>query len=221
MKKIIFALLPMVLFFSGCKMADNLTLLKQNMSELNEVYFMSLDEQMFVTITSGQREEPYIYDGKSCDKLDFALVNARLEGDDMELATISINGQVQNVIMQFNFVTGLHFVDLEKRLDGSEKITFEYMGKKVEMQCLSDDFVVDHNKALEIAYENLKNEVDALCDDGEFKGEAYLRVANYLEGGKDKVVWLFSLLDGKKQMKNLVISTLTPQILADGKQVMI
>ncbi len=207
--------------FAGCGQVDTINLLKNNLSEVSDVYYFSQDPVLKVSICSGKREEPYIYDGKSCDKLDFALITADIEGSDSEMVTISINGVAEDVILEFNYKTGTHMADLGRKLSGSEKIEFKYLDQTTTLECKSNSFVVSSDDAILLGYQTLQNQIDSLVQDGEFKGEAYLKIIDSLSGGFEDVFWLFSILDQNGEMKNLIISTQEGIVLADGNQNMI
>lgn len=210
-------LTPM-LALAGCGEVDKLSLMKDNLSEASDVYYFSDNIDFLVSIASGKREDPYQHDGKSEKKVDFALVIAELNGSDSELVKITINGEEKNVVLEFNYQTGTHMADIETKLSGEEEIKISYMDKSANMVCKSNSFAVSSDKALELAYQNMKEDVDKLCEGKNFKGECYLKILDNLSGGFDDVFWLFSVLDQNGKMQNVIISTSEPKILADGKQ---
>ena len=135
MKKIaLFAALCLFLMpMAGCSQSkDNLTLVKENMSEYGEVYFFSSNQNLPMSVVSGSREEPYAYDGKSMVKFDFALVVARLDGTDSEYLQVTIDGEPSQVLLEYNFRTGTHVADLQTKLSGDEEISVSYLGEQAE-----------------------------------------------------------------------------------------
>ncbi len=210
-----------IAMLAGCGEVDKLSLMKDNLSEMSDVYYFSDNNDFLVSIASGQREDPYKSDGKSENKVDFALVIAELSGSDDEMVKITIDGEAKDVLLEFNYQTGTHMADIEQRLTGQEEITISYMNESANMICKSNTFAVSADKALELGYENMKEDIDSLCEGKNFKGECYLKILDNLSGGFDDVFWLFSVLDQNGKMKNVIISTSQPSVLADGEQSLI
>ena len=204
-----------IAMFVGCGQMDSLTLVKNNMSERCDVYFYSDNDDFNVSIASGQREESYIYDGKSQPKVDFALLVAEIDSSESEMCQVSIDGEQSQVLLEFNYRTGKHMADLQKKLTGQEQIQVTYLDKTANMECKSKDFAVSSDKAIELGCQHLKDFIEPLCDGNNFKGECYLRVMDKLTGEENGTVWLFSVLSSDCKIANVIISTSQPQVLAD------
>ena len=205
----------------GCGQVDSQELVKASMSEISDVYYFSDNSDFLVSISSGQREEPYSYNGKSEDKLDFGLVIAELGSAQDEMVKVSINGLESDLLLEYNYRTGKHMADLERRIGENEEIKITYLDKSANMICKSKDFVVPADEAIKIGCENLEEFISPLCSGKNFYGECYLKIMDGLSGGFDDVFWLFSVLDQKGEMKNVIISTAQPIVLADGSQNML
>lgn len=223
MKKIFVAglcLAPMLALF-GCGQTDCQTLVRENMSEKSDVYYFSDNADFLVSVCSGQREEKYAYDGKSDKKVDFALVIAELSQAQDEMVKVTINGVESDLILEYNYRTGKHMADLERKLSDEEEISITYMDKTASLKCKSKDFKVSADQAIELGMKNLEEFISPLCQGKNFKGECYLKIMDGLSGGTSEPLWLFSVLDEKGEMKNVIISTNEPIVLADGKQNML
>lgn len=201
-------------FFCGCSQYDELSLVKANMSERSDVYFFSDNPEFNVSICSGQREEPYAYDGYSRTKLDFALLTAKLDSCETEIAYITIDGAEQKVLLEFNYVTSNHVADLEQKLTGHEQIYIKYGEKSATLVCKSENFGVSADEAIALGVETMMEFIIPLCDQNNFYGECYLKILDSLSGGFDEVFWLFSVLDQNGHFENIVISTNQPIVLA-------
>ncbi len=222
MKKNILVLLLLVCLsfsFSGCdEEKDNLSLVKDNMSEYGEVYFFSDNPDLPMSVVSGYREEPYKYDGKSEIKFDFALVIARLDNADDEYLDVTIDGQQQKVLLKYNFLTGTHVADLQTKLSGDEKICISYLGREANVICKSKDFSVNAEKALEIGTQYFNEKIDKVRSGSKLNAECYLKLLDDISGGFSEVYWLFSIYTSDGEMSNVIISTANGQILANGGQ---
>lgn len=211
------ALLP-VIFALGCgAQPDMLSQVKDNMSEASDVYFASENDKLPITISSGRREEPYAYDGVSRPKCNFALVIASLDSCESEMITISINGSSEDVILEYNYRTGTHLADLERRLSGDEEIEIKYVNEVAKMNCKSKQFNVSADEAVAIGSEKLADFIKPLCGK-EFAGECYLKILDNISGGFNEVFWLFSVLNSEGEMRNVIISTQNGAVLAGGEQ---
>lgn len=223
MKKIFtigLCLAPMLALF-GCGQVDSQTLVKENMSEMSDVYYFSDNDDFLVSICSGKREESYSYDGKSSQKVDFALIVAEIDGAQDEMVTLSINGVQSDIVLEYNYRNGKHMADLERKLGEDEEISLTYLNKTANLKCKSKDFAVSADEAIELGCKSLKNFISPLCQGKNFRGECYLKIMDGLSGGTSEALWLFSVLDQNGEMKNVIISTNEPIVLADGTQNML
>ncbi len=219
MKKTIFTIMFLLclLPLSGCiESKDNISLVKENMSEYGEVYFFSENQNLPMSVVSGYREEPYKYDGKSNVKFDFALVIARLDNADDEYLEITIDGEKQRVLLEYNYLTGTHVADLQRKLYGDETICVSYLGQEADLTCKSKDFAVSAEKAIEIGANYLNEKINKLRDGDDFDAECYLKLLDNISGGFSQVYWLFSIYSSNGEMSNVIISTLNGQILANS-----
>lgn len=202
------------IFVSACTQYDELSLVKANMSERSDVYFFSENSDLQASICSGMREEPYIYDGCSQGKLDFALLTMQLDLCDDEIAYITIDGVEQKVLLEFNYVTSKHVADLERKLTGNEQILIKIGEKSANFVCKSANFEISSDQAIALGVETMMEFITPLCDQNNFYGECYLKILDSLSGGFDEVFWLFSVLDRNGHFENIVISTNQPIVLA-------
>lgn len=210
----VLCILPIV-GLAGCGEMDSLSLVKNNMSEMTNVYYFSDNDNLKVSLASGQRETTYQYDGKSTEKVDFSLIVAELDSCDTELCQVLIDGETTDVLLEFNYRTGKHMADLQKKLTGEEVIQIIYGDETANMVNKSKDFAVSSEQALQIGVEYLKDFIEPLCEDKNFNGECYLRIMDTLTGEENGALWLFSVLSNDGQVKNIIISTTEPNVLAD------
>lgn len=209
------------MFFCGCAQYDELSIVKANMSECSDVYFFSDNPDLQASLCSGKREEPYVYDGYSRAKLDFALLTVKLDSCDNEIAHISIDGVEREVLLEFNYITSNHVADLQQRLTGVEQISLKYGSKKANFVCESVNFGVSSDDAVALGVKTMLEFITPLCDQNNFYGECYLKILDGLSGGFSDVFWLFSVIDRDGHIENLVISTKQPIVLAGEGESMV
>ena len=224
MKKFgLFAMVALCAFtMFGCGgEVDLYTLVSNNMSEMSDVYFFSDNENLPVSLASGRREEPYVYDGESEAKCDFALIIARLDNSDSEYVSVTIDGETEQVLLEYNYMTGTHVADLERRLTGEEKISISYLDQQANLICKSSEFVVSATQAIEIGASRLSTQIEQLRDGNTLNGECYLKLLDDVSGGFSEVFWLFSVYSNQGEMKNVIISTVSGDVLVGNEQNMV
>ncbi len=207
-------LLPMV-GLMGCGQMDSLSLVQNNMSERADVYYFSNNENLKISLASGQRESTYNYDGVSTNKVDFALIVAQLDSADTELCQVTIDGVQSDVLLEFNYRTGTHMADLERKLTGEEEIQITYGDQTATMVNKSNEFAVSSSQAIQLGCQHLQEFIEPLCDGNNFDGECYLRIMDTLTGEENGALWLFSVMSKDGQIKNVIISTTEQIVLAD------
>lgn len=211
-----FLLVGVSLMFFGC--GNNiLKLVKDNMSEITEVYYYAEKQNFSVSISYGKRENEYITDGKSEDKVDFCLLSLNLKEtskDEIKTAKIIIDDNETSLELLRNPKNGAYMVDIEKKLSGSEKIDFIFENKSTTLQALSNDFKINHNKALEIAVGELEKEINKEKSYNNLNGECYLRVLNKDVNNLTLPYWCFTVFNTKGEDFSVIISTEDGSILA-------
>ncbi len=207
-------LVSVCLLFFGCGV-NTLKLVKDNLSEITKVYYYSEDKDMSVSISYGQREENYMTDGKSTDKVDFCLLCLNLKAssrDEIKCAKLSVDGVESDLELLLNPKNGAYMLDIERKLSGEEQIVFSFDGKAMELKPISNNFKVDYNKALEIACEKLEDKILKNKSFNDLNAECYLRVLNKDINDLSETYWCFTVFDGEDY--SVIISTEDGSILA-------
>lgn len=204
-----------VMLFSGCSGKTQIEFVKENMSEITECYFYGKCDDFEITISGGQREEPYVYDGISNEKCDFSLVNATANCSGDKVAFVfTINDESFNAVLEMNMMTGTYMTDIEKSLCENDVICVKYKNTQIQLECLSSTFNIGYEKALEIATTEFSEEITNLISEDKFQGECYLKVLDKLTNNFDDRFWCFSICDRKGQHLNCIISTENGEIIA-------
>lgn len=200
----------------GCSVST-LDLVQENMSEYTEVYYFAENEEFYCTISSGQREAEYLMNGKSEESVDFALLSLILNGDlqgSVIKAKVVVDGQEEEKELEVNSLNNAYMVDLERRLTGEESVQIIFGGQILELVNMSKDFEVDCQRALEIATQQLEEQILSKKKYGELNSECYLRVLDKKANSFDDLFWCFTVMDIEGNGYSVIISTVDGSVLA-------
>lgn len=188
-----------------------------NMSERTDVYYYAQCDGYDISIASGQREEPYLLNGQSEKKVDFALLCINLSTSSSARiikATVSIDGQETACELEITGLNSGYMADLQQRLTGDEKISVTYAGKESELKNISKDFAINSDKAIEIGANALAGEIDKLRNGNKLNAECYLTVVDKNSNELDGTFWCFNVVNVNGESFSAIISTQDGKVLA-------
>lgn len=206
---------PLTLF--ACNNAGDL---EDNLSEITKVYYKGADENQSVqaSISIGQREDPYKIDGYHENLCDFSLFainfNQQLENQQITVS-LTINNSLQEFTMYLNPVNHYYMADLGYLLGEKDQITITYQDYHINFYNVSKDFNIDWSQALNIAKENLKEELVDFYDGNNFLGECYLKILTEQKGNFEDLFWYFSVTGQNNEVLNIVISVESGEVLVE------
>ena len=196
--KVIFSFLGVcmcaALVFGGCQVSS-LENYKNQVSDIRENYFAGQSDNFYASFTSGMRESPYSFDGKSEEKVEFGVLTIAPKqalANTMLGYTISIDDQKYSGFFEESPFDNSYSADIEQKVDDSAKITLTVTdGQKEEnisLECVSCNFQINAENALDLAYNELKEDLQTLCQDKGY--EVYVKiVADLTQNVQDKY-WL-------------------------------
>ena len=204
------------IFMFACKTKDDV---KNNISEITTVYFVGTNGagDYSGSISVGQRENPYIIDGKSQKLCDFSLVCAKFDGehcDEIEV-DISVNGKDEKLTLFFNPVNFYYMNDLGYALKSDDNVEIRYNGEKITFENASKNFNIDSDSAIDLALKELSEEIQNTYEKGVFRGECYLKVL--LNAGGEEPFWCFSIEREDGTSITIVLSTFDGKIIVTNK----
>ncbi len=217
-KKIVlgFMLTLVVVSLFGCGMST-VGLVEENMSELTKVYYMAENDDFYCTLSSGVREKTYLMNGESSEVTDFALLtivpNQNVSGSLIK-ANVKIDGVESEVELEINGLNHNFMVDLEKAFSGNEVVEVTYGGSSIALENVSQNFAVDYNKAIEIACQEMNEQITAKKKFSKLNAECYLRVLDKKANQFDSVFWCFTVLNVDNESYSVVISAEDGSVLA-------
>ena len=196
--KIIFSFLAVFmcagLVLGGCQ-ASSLENYKNQVSDIRENYFAGQSDNFYASFTSGMRESPYAFDGISEEKVEFGVLTIQpkqtLEST-MLGYTISIDDQKYSGFFEESPFDNSYSADIEQMVDDSASITITITDgqneESISLECISCDFEISAENALDLAYNELQEDLQALCQDKGY--EVYVKiVADLTQNVQDKY-WL-------------------------------
>ena len=206
---LIILLCPIVLF--GCTLGSSK--IEDYMSELTKVYFKGTDvdhPNIRASISVGTRETPYKIDGIHQKTCDFSLISINFNeifDEETIKASITINEEIKELELYYNPINSSYMNDLGYALNDTDTITLIYNDYNITFTNITKDFKVDYKKAIEVASEKLKAEIEPLWNNGNFMGECYLEILTLQEGNFDQLFWYFRVVTQDIQTYKIVIST--------------
>jgi len=96
----------------------------------------------------------------------------------------------------------------------SKQAILELGNTQITLDCLSKDFKIDYNKAIDIGVNEFSNDITSMMQKDEFKGECYLKILDNLSNGFDSRFWCFSIVNEEGEHLNCVIDVETGEITA-------
>lgn len=204
--------LSFMFLFVGCAKDFN-QIVEENISEKVETYFCGTGE-FRAKLSSGQREEPYTYDGKKSKLVDFAVLSIICDCDKSILnAQVVINDVSESKIFELNTINGEFVVDLEKKVYESDKVLVKYNGSEVLLECKSKYFNIDSNEALQIGINTFKEDLEKLVSKNELQAELYLRVLDNPQDNFSKAFWYFYIFANNESSYSCVIDVTSGKIV--------
>lgn len=215
MKKIsliLMILLAPVLMF-GCQKASSL---KENMSEITNIYLIAQNDDVKANISVGEREEFYIVDGNKTKNVDFSLIsikfNKLLPENQIEVS-LKVNDVYQNVLLELNPANNYYMADLGYALQESDMVSLSFKDFVLEFENVSKNFEVDANKALEIAERELGEKINKYFSGKEFKGEGYLKILVSQDDASGELFWVFTVVGENSLKNNVVINVYNGEVI--------
>lgn len=206
--------------FVGCS-NDLLQIIKDNMSDLRINYFEGENDFLFADLSCGYREQNFLYDGISTEKLQCGVLSVEFKtiySYTSICVELFVDDQKQEYILEKSPFENKYMVDLEKIIDCNAKVKLCLKNQEnvCELDCVSNNWQIDYEKALKIGVEALKDDFNDLYVNGKINAEGYLKVIS--KNDFKQKFWYFGYVNTLKKSKGLLIDVKTGQIVANNKQ---
>lgn len=192
--------------------------------EERNTLFTAQDEIYTVTLSSGLREENYALDGIVNNKIDFALLtisrnNANPLSNDTYTYTVTVNDQTYTGDMEKSATDNSYSADLLINIpaDATVNAQIDFTGYTFNKQLenTSNSFAVDKNKALEIATNELKTELENMLADKNNKIEVVMKLLKDFSNSEIKAYyWYVGTISTNGETLGILIDANTGDIIA-------
>ena len=183
MKKFFLLLvLSCTIIIGGCG-TDKLDIIKHNIVEHRDSYYIHQTDEHIITYISGMREDPYYADGNVGELVEFGILtftpSKTLNYESLNYFVVIDNIEYEGLLEKSDFQKGF-VVDIEKCVDNNSTISVRIFEDDIEVQgtlkCASKNFSITQSQALEIAYSTLDSSVKKYITKKQFNGEIYIKI---------------------------------------------
>ena len=222
-KLLIFMLLVVsVISFAACG-KKSLQLSDYLIEERNNLFTAS-DNLYSISISSGLRESDYKFDGVVTDKVDFAVVTF-CRNDNLPLANdsyaylIKINEQEYTGFLEKSPIDNTYSIDLGVGVNNDAaicaQISFTGYTFNQELMNTSNSFSVDKKAVLEIATNELKNDIENITSDANVKIEVVMKIMkDYSTTDAKKYYWYVGVISTNGDTLGILIDANTGEVIA-------
>ncbi len=157
----------------GTSVEENIS---QNVSEYRQNFFMGIGENFSATFTDGKREKDFVADGIKSPLVDFGVIVVKTDDLSQKKFTLNIGNEKIDGEFEVNPFDNTLVFDICKTVSKDDNLELEYGGEKISLVCLSKDWNVDYNKALDIFTHKNKERLKTFNINGSFEGEIYIKL---------------------------------------------
>lgn len=215
MKKICFLLIILCLpLLNGCQNSLQ-NLVKNNMSEITEDYYFFENQDFSLSVSVGERENPYLIDGIHHATVDFSLIILKDKNLSLTSNTLAckvfIDKVESEIILEYNPISNAYMADLGYTINKGEELEFEIKGARFACPLISQDFTISSKEALMVSIDQFKELLERNISNNNLNGECYLKIL-WLKG--EDLFWCFTFVGRDYKSYNLIISIRDGSILA-------
>lgn len=188
-----------------------------NMAEITKEYYFGENDDMFVTLSVGEREEDYLLNGQATELVDYSLLVIKFKEENILRAitlVVQSGEDSADVEAEYNSFNNSYMVDIVDDITIGEDFSIVYDGQTVTLS--KQNFAINYENALQIACENLSDELEAQKSYNHFNAECYLRVMSGRDNDFSELYWCFTCLNYEGESFTVVISTADGSILASS-----
>lgn len=201
----------------GCSKTININ---EYMSDIRETLYAGENDKLFVTVVSGERENPYKYDGIKNKNVDFCIVSVfpsdmRITKTTLEVELL-VGETTHDIILEKSPYENAFMADIgSKTLPGQTLVLkCEEIGQEIELACESQKWEIKSDDALRIASEELAEKIQAKVQNQTLQGECYLKIIYDKSRSIKTYYWYFTLVGTDGGTSSCVIDPTTGKILA-------
>lgn len=198
--------------FSGC--GHGVGTLKNHVSDIRYDYYEGETANWYFSFSSGLREEPYVLDGASKPKVEFGIVTVSPKKGTVYKGlsyTVNIDGVEYSGDFERSPFNETFAGDIEKRAaNGAEIFVTVTDGSTIEianLTCISANFAIGANDALELAIIEAESELEELCKKG--RVEVYVKIVADITHTLSDKFWIVLFLSETGDEISIIINPTT------------
>lgn len=218
MKKFCFFIMIFCLSFVlvSCSFKKQVT---NNISEKDEFLFSSEDENFFVTLCIGKRENPYVVDGKSAELIDFAVLTAHKKQNNLQnnkvIFSIQVGSENRSGTFEVNPFDGSYVVDLLSVGNNFENINLKITADGKDFYYTLSNALKEtdakSDEVLSIALKEISKIEKEITNNGKLSFEVYVRL---MQNAGQIPLWYVSVMNQSEQLFALIIHPETKEVIA-------
>lgn len=223
MKKIVVVILFILCFVfvtTGCSSSIK-SVVEDNFSDIRINYFTGENEEFYVNLSCGYREESFAYDGVSTNKVECGVITLGFM-QSKNYSQISVILNVDNIdkeiILEKSPYEDIYMADISKILtkDNFIKLKLKNQNKEVVLNEESQFWQVDFDEAIKIAVKHFEKDFQNLYFNNKLNAECYLKVLSKKDF--DKIYWFFSFVNREGKFTNCLIDINSGELLMENNK---
>ena len=208
------------IFPFGCSM-NLVSAVENNLSEIRKNVFEGKNDSLIVSFMSGVREEPYEYNGKSEENIDFGIFTVYFNefvGSYKVPFVATINDEKFEGMIEKHPFNESYMVDIGYVApDDAEIIISINNGAGVVLENISSSWNVNWEQALELGKTYLNDELNEILSAGKFEAECYLKPVTDEEFISGQYFWAFSIINTNFQKYIVIFDVNSGDLLVKNK----
>ncbi len=163
--------------FVGCKETIEESI-GQNVSEYRQNFFMGVGEKFSATFTDGKREQEFITNGEKTSLVDFGVIVIKTQSLSQKNFVFKINDEEVSGTLEVNPFDNTFVADIKQTVDKDDTLTLSFDNESITLICLSKDWKINHNNALDIFVHKNKEKLATYYNNNNFEGEIYIKIVS-------------------------------------------
>ncbi len=196
----------------GGSLEENIS---QNVSEYRQNFFVGVGDKFSATFTDGMRESDFIANGEKTSLVDFGVIVIKTQDLSQKNFILKINNEEIKGELEVNPFDNTLVVDLKRKVDKDDNLTLDYKDESVTLVCLSKEWKIDYNNALDIFVQKNKEKLANFEKNNNFEGEIYIKIVSDKQDMSNIYYYVLCITKNGDIVANL-INVATGEILQKG-----
>lgn len=209
MKKIIILILFVSFVFVTTACSNSFeNVVENNFSDIRINYFIGENEEYYVNLSCGHREEIFAYDGVSTSKVECGVLTLgffQSKNYSQISVILNVDNEDKEIILEKSPYGDIYMADIGKILTKENfiKLKLKNQNNEIVLNEESQHWQIDYIQALKIAIKYYKEDLEKLYFNNKLNAECYLKVLSKKDF--DKIYWFFSFVNREGKFTNCLI----------------